>query len=204
MYDVESKEIKIILLGESGTGKSNLVNICCNLTFNKNSASNISSTILEKKIKISNISYILKFWDTAGQEKFRSLNNIFIKDSKICIFVYDVTREETFKALEYWIKSVKEILGNEMILGLVANKIDLEQKVSKEKGEKLAEDIGAFFLETSAKNNNGEFSEFVEKLVNEFLVKCSIKGWEFIDKDYGERITLSTDNHKKTKRKKCC
>ena len=73
-----------------------------------------------------------------------------------------------------------------MILGLVANKIDLEQKVSKEKGEKLAEDIGAFFMETSAKNNNGEFSEFVEKLVNEFLVKCSIKGWEFIDKDYGE------------------
>ena len=146
MYDIESKEIKIILLGESGTGKSNLVNICCNLTFNKNSASNISSTILEKKIKISNISYILKFWDTAGQEKFRSLNNIFIKDSKICIFVYDVTREETFKALEYWIKSVQEILGNEMILGLVANKIDLEQKVSKEKGEKLAEDIGAFFF----------------------------------------------------------
>ncbi len=203
MLNTEIIDIKIILIGESGTGKSNLVNICCNLKFNNNTASNISSSILEKRVEIDKIPYNLKFWDTAGQEKFRSLNNIFIKESRICIFTYDVSRPETFEALlNYWVKSSEEILGKEVIFGLVANKIDLEEKVKKEEGEKFAEEIGAMFFQTSAKNDQGEFSEFVDKLVKEFLNKSCLYGWEIIEKE--ERISLTSNFHVKTKNKNFC
>jgi small GTP-binding protein len=109
MYDDENG-IKIILLGETGTGKSNLINICCNLSFDPNTPSNITSSILEKTINLGKIQYNIKLWDTAGQEKFRSLNNLFIKDSKICIFVYDINNRITFEELDFWVKTVNGIL----------------------------------------------------------------------------------------------
>ena len=138
MLNTEIIDIKIILISESGTGKSNLVNICCNLKFNNNTASNISSSILEKRVEIDKIPYNRKFWDTAGQEKFRSLNNIFIKESRICIFTYDVSRPETFEALlNYWVKSSEEILGKEVIFGLVAKKLIWKKKLKKKKGKNL-------------------------------------------------------------------
>ena len=202
MLDNDTAEIKIILLGESGTGKSNLVNICCNLKFNKNSTSNISSSILEKKVTLGNIQYNLKFWDTAGQEKFRSLNNIFIKDSKICIFIYDVNNPKSFDALDYWVKTADEILEKKAIYGVVANKNDLEEKVSREKGEELAENLDAFFCETSAKNDKGEFAEFVNRLVEEFLIKNNLKGWEIISKD--ERISINTLYSGRTTKRSFC
>ena len=202
MLDNDSGEIKIILLGESGTGKSNLVNICCNLKFNKNSTSNISSAIFEKKINIGNIQYNLKLWDTAGQEKFRSLNNIFIKDSKICIFTYDVNNQNSFEALNYWIQVADEILEKKAVYGIVANKIDLEKKVSTEKGEEFARKLDALFFETSAKNDKGEFSEFVNKLVDEFLIKNHLKGWEIVSKE--ERISINTMHNKWSNKRKFC
>ena len=201
MLENDTAEIKIILLGESGTGKSNLVNICCNLKFNENSASNISSTILEKIITIGNIQYRLKFWDTPGQKKFRSLNNIFIKDSKICIFIYDINNPDTFEALNYWVKTVEEILGNNVVYGVVANKIDLEEIVDKKKGEELANKLDALFFEASAKNDKGEFSEFVNKLFEEFLNKNNLNGWEIVSKE--DMISISTLHNSYTKRKFC-
>ena len=202
MIDNEIIELKVILLGESGTGKTNLLNVCCNLKFNSNNIPNISASYLEKKVVISNITYGLKFWDTAGQEKYRSLNNIFIKDSNICIFVYDVTRPDTFKELNYWVEAAKEILGKKATFAIVANKIDLEQKVKKEEGENLAENIEGFFFEASAKNDKGEFSEFVDKLVNEYLKKNCLEGWEIISLE--GRISLSTNAHKKKNHHQCC
>ena len=203
IYDEENKDIKIILLGESGTGKSNLINICCNLKFNKNSVPNYSTSILDKKVLINNIQYNLQFWDTAGQEKFRSLNNIFIKDSKICIFVYDISSPPTFKELNYWVKSAKNILGKKAIYGLVGNKMDLEEKIKKEEGEKYAKDINAFFLQCSAKNDKGNFEEFVLILVNEFLNRNNLKGWEMYTKEESS-FTLNSSSANNRKKKKCC
>ena len=202
MFDIDTAEIKIILLGESGTGKSNLVNICCNLKFNQNTTSNVSSSILEKKITIGNVQYSLKFWDTAGQEKFRSLNNIFIKDSKICIFIYDVNNYESFEALNYWVKSAKEILGNDAVYGVVANKIDLEEKVSQNIGEEFANNLGALFCQVSAKDDTGEFTEFVNKLVEEYLNKNNLKGWEIVSKE--DRISITSLNNMQPSKKSFC
>ena len=191
MLDDDSA-IKIILLGESGTGKSNLINICCNLEFNPNTESNITSSILEKTINLGKIAYNIKLWDTAGQEKFRTVNNLFIKDSKICVFVYDVNNKATFKELDFWVKTVEDILGKDPILAVVGNKSDLKEEVKKNEGEEYAKKIGAFFLQTSAKNDKNGFSSFINILVEEFLFKNNLNGWEIISKE-NERLSINTD-----------
>ena len=148
-----ASEIKIILLGESGVGKTNLINILMGIPFNDNEKSNISNSYSEKKVKINNKCYKLNLWDTIGQEKFRQLTKIFYKDSKIVIFVFDITNKVSFEELQkYWVKDVKEQIGDEGIVkGVIANKIDLflDEKVSSEQGEEYANSIGAKFLSIS-------------------------------------------------------
>ena len=194
MLDDESA-IKIILLGESGTGKSNLINICCNLEFNPNTESNITSSILEKTINLGKIAYNIKLWDTAGQEKFRTVNNLFIKDSKICVFVYDVNNKKTFQELDFWVNAVEGILGKEPILAVVGNKSDLKEVIKKKEGEEYAKKIGAFFFQTSAKNDKNGFSNFINILVEEFLFKNNLNGWEIISKE-NERFSINSDYYK--------
>ena len=125
----------------------------------------------QKIINIENKKYMIEMWDTAGEEKFRSLTKIFIKDAKIIIFVYDITKEKSFNELDFWVNSAEEMLWDESIYGLAANKIDLfnEQKVEKKLGEKYAKDIGALFCETSAKEDQKGFQEFVEKLIKKLI-----------------------------------
>ena len=120
-------EIKIILLGESGVGKTNLINILMGIPFNDNEKSSASNSYSEKKVTINNKLYKLNLWDTIGQEKFRQLTKIFYKDSKIVIFVFDITSKESFDELQnYWVRDVKEQIGDDGIVkGVIANKMDL-------------------------------------------------------------------------------
>ena len=197
----ESNSIKIILLGEAGCGKTNLINACCGVAFNPISASNLTSSFSEKYVTIKNTKYCLKLWDTAGQEKFRSLNNLFIKDSNICILVYDITRKETYEELDYWKQTVTDILGDKPLIAVVGNKIDLfeQEQVTEEEGEEYAKKLGAKFKLSSAKKNPKEFEKFVESLLKEFLEKNKFNQWEFVA---NEAERLSIEKSVKPKKKK--
>ena len=199
----ESNSIKVILLGEAGCGKTNLINACCGLAFNPNSQSNLSSTFTEKYITVNNTKYCLKLWDTAGQEKYRSLNNLFIKDSNICILVYDITNKKSFNELDYWKKAVTDILGDKPLLAVVGNKIDLfvKEEVTEEEGEEYAKKIGAKFNLSSAKKQAKEFEKFVETLLKNFLEINKYNEWEFAA-NQSERLTI--EKTKKQKHKKSC
>ena len=195
-----ASEIKIILLGESGVGKTNLINILMGIPFNDNEKSNISNSYSEKKVTINNKCYKLNLWDTIGQEKFRQLTKIFYKDSKIVIFVFDITNKVSFEELQkYWVKDVKEQIGDEGIVkGVIANKIDLflDEKVSTEQGEEYANSIGAKFLSISAKTDSPKkFENFLISLVEEFIKK---KG-DVVDDP--NKINLQNGGIDK---KKCC
>ena len=201
MYQ-EDNSIKIILLGEAGCGKTNLINVCCDLEFDENSASNITASFSEKKITIKNTEYNLKLWDTVGQEKFRSLNSLFIKDSHICILVYDITMKKSFDELDFWLKTVEEKLGKRPLIAVVGNKIDLyeNEKVSEEEGKDYAKKLKAPFLLTSAKTDSKGFIKFVNKLVEQFLEKHKLNEWEFCGL-YTGTIKIDTKVHKKKKKK---
>ena len=168
---IKNKRIKIILLGEAGVGKTNLINVFFNKKFNSLSDSTSSPEFSQKKLKIGNNTYTLDVWDTAGQEKFSSITKIFVKGAHIVIFVYDITKEETFQRLPFWVKTVDELLWENSIFGLAANKIDLyaKEKVTKEQGKKYAEDIDAVFCETSAKEDAKGFNDFILTLVNKVI-----------------------------------
>ena len=185
MSDEDKEHIKIILIGDMSTGKTSLINAYFGMNFNSQVTTTLTPSVSQKEIKIEGTSYVIDMWDTAGQEKYRSMAKIFIKDSQIVIYVYDVTEEKTFDSLDYWVKSVEEVLGKNALLALVGNKIDLLEniKVLTEKGEKLAKDIGAIFYETSAKEDADGFQKFVKQLIEEFLDKNEIT------KGFGDKIS---------------
>ena len=165
--------IKLILVGDTGTGKTNLIQVSAGLPFNQLALTTTSCSYIQKKIKKDKKEYKVNLWDTIGQEKYRSLTKIFVKDSDIIILVYDITKRDTFESLKYWKQIVEEILGPDLILGVVGNKNDLylEEKVSEIEGKAYADSIGAKFKLTSAKNNPKEFSDFIEEMLDEYLKK---------------------------------
>ena len=178
MVDSEDEAIKVILLGESGVGKTNLINITNGLNFNNNEQVSSASSYCIKNLYVNGKEYSIKLWDTVGQEKLRNLTKLFYNDSKIVIFVYDITRKETFEELEnYWVKDVEEKLGKDIIRGVVANKMDLfiNEQVSREEGEKFAKSIGSQFLTCSAKEDNPKkFEDFLVRLYEQYLNKNTV------------------------------
>ena len=165
-------DIKVILIGEMATGKTSLINTCIGLEFKHKIKSTQSSSIMQKKLIINGKTYTINLWDTIGQEQFRSLTKIFMKGARIVIFVYDITRRETFEQLNFWIDNTKEVLGNKPILGIVGNKSDLyfNEEVKEEEAEEFAQKNNIPFQLTSAKTPKS-FSDFLEKLVINYIEK---------------------------------
>ncbi len=189
--------IKIILLGELSVGKTSLINAFLGNKFQEYK-STISSQFSQKIVKMEEAIYNIDLWDTVGNEKYRSITKMFIRDSHIVIFVYDITDRDTFTRLEFWVDSAKELLGEDPIYGLAGNKVDLfeNEKVKKEEGEKYAQKIGALFEVTSAKEDPEGFKNFVNQLLKQYFIKNN-------DNSVRDSVSIKTLKEKKEKRK-CC
>ena len=164
--------IKIILLGESGVGKTSIINVYQMETFKENVVSNLCCSNVNKTINIGNKEYILEIWDTAGQEKFRSLNQLFINDSNIIILVYDISNYNSFLELNYWNDYINERLNSKnFIVGLIGNKADLfeDEQVTKQEGIKYASDIDAYFSLISAKSDKKGVDNFFREIIEIYL-----------------------------------
>ena len=195
----EEKEIKVILLGEAGVGKTNLINRATGQDFNPFSKTTGSSSFSKMIVNVRNQNFEINLWDTIGQEQFRQLTKLFYNNSKIVIFVYDITSHKSIDELKnYWVKDIESKLGNDIIKGVVANKIDLylEEEVKEDEGEEFAKSIDAKFLTISAKTDNADkFKKYITELVEDFLLSGLNTG--------SDRITLSTNTHNKNN-KNCC
>ena len=151
MSDIES--FKVVLVGESGVGKTSIITQFIDQTFQEDQQSTTGGTFSTKSVKCGN-NKTLKFeiWDTAGQERYRSLTKMFYKDANAAILVYDITRKDSFEQLKlYWAEQIKECPEN-IIVVIAANKNDLIQKeeVDEEEARKFASDLGAIFVGTTA------------------------------------------------------
>ena len=167
--------IKVLFLGESGVGKTNIINILMGEIFNDNEITTISSHFSEKKIFLENKEYKLHLWQIPSQEKYRTLARLFYNNSKIFIFVYDITIKSSFDELKYyWIQDVEDKIGPDFVKGIIANKTDIfyDKKESIDDDKKLAKLKNAKFLEFSAKDEGPEKLErFLSELLKEYLQK---------------------------------
>ncbi len=173
---VENKmRLKLILLGDIGVGKSSIIQRYDENIFHEEKESTYNSYFIEKDINIKGQKITLELWDTAGQEQYRSMTKIFVKNSKIIILVYDITSLKSFESLNYWHDFIVKELGPNIILGLAGNKTDLifddnyNEEVSTEKGKEYASQIGANFSLISAKESAIEIRDLINELVTQYL-----------------------------------
>ena len=165
----QTEEIKVILIGRSGVGKTNLINTSIGLHFNSNECTTVSGSYVAKEYIINDKKYVAHLWDTAGQEAYRGITQLFFRDSKIIILVYDICSSSSLKDLNEWYEICEDTINNEHIYGIAGNKKDLylEEEVSEEEGRKFAESKNAKFKLVSAKDDPQSFIEFVEELIIE-------------------------------------
>ncbi|KAK4053762.1 GTPase Ryh1 [Microbotryomycetes sp. JL201] len=161
------KKFKLVFLGEQSVGKTSLIT-----RFMLPSASNIGLTVTERladvldgRLRQTGIDFLsktmyledrtvrLQLWDTAGQERFRSLIPSYIRDSSVAVVVYDITNRTSFMNTSKWVDDVRSERGNDVIIVLVGNKTDLNDKrqVTTEEAETKAKELNVMFIETSAK-----------------------------------------------------
>ena len=166
--------IKVILLGESGAGKTSIIKVFQMEKFNENIISTLCCNFISKSIEIENKKYKLEIWDTAGQERFRSLNQLFVKNANIIILVYDISSKNSFLELSYWYNFINERLNNKtFVLGLIGNKADLfeTEEVTEEEGKRYASEINAYFSLISAKTDKKGIDSYFIQIVTMYLRK---------------------------------
>ena len=173
LYGNPSKDVyQVVLLGESGIGsKTSLLNAIINKSFDYHCRSTSTATYASKQILLKNGNkLIIKFCDTPGQEKFRALTQLFMKDVDCVILGYDITAKSSFESIKtYWYKTSKEISGTDLIY-LLGNKIDLfeEREVEENEVRNYCEVEDIRYFEISCKNNSG-IKEIFDDLTNQLI-----------------------------------
>ncbi len=213
MMDDESYDLifKLILIGDTGVGKSNILSRYINNEFSLATQPTVGVEFGSKIIKKDDKSIKLQIWDTAGQERYKSITNAYYKGSKGAFIVYDISRKTTFENVDKWIGELKDNASEDVHIMIVGNKSDLEDKreVNTEEVAKKAEQYKIAFCETSAlKGKNIEFA--FESLVNEITKNVeNERKTEIKTEEESKTINLNTEEEKKVNseektKKKCC
>ena len=150
--------LKVTILGNSGVGKTSIILRYTKNEYNENILSSRGVSYSSKIVKVNNKDVQLDLWDTAGQEKFRSLGMYFYKDSYIVILVYDITNRDSFEDLKnVWYNDLKKYGEQYTVLAVVGNKCEMyeaENTVSEEEARQFAEEKNAVFMLVSAKTGD--------------------------------------------------
>ena len=230
MSEEEQIPYKVVLVGESGVGKTCIISQFINKSFDPDTVTSSMSQFIRKVMSFADDKTLtFDIWDTAGQERYRAMAKVFYKDAKVVILVYDITNPESFKEMkEYWYKEVEECGQKDVIYAVAANKSDLyeEAKVKEEEGEEFAKSINAIFATTSAKNDSGiqalfdniaqkildpnfDYSENEKKKKEEYKKKKNAEAKrennnQNINPTKSIKLKASDVNDKNEKKKKCC
>ncbi|TSK49617.1 Ras-related protein Rab-6B [Bagarius yarrelli] len=151
---------------QGSIGKTSLITRFMYDSFDNTYQATIGIDFLSKTMYLEDRTVRLQLWDTAGQERFRSLIPSYIRDSTVAVVVYDITNVNSFQLTSKWIDDVRTERGGDVIIMLVGNKTDLEEKrqISIEEGEQRAKELNVMFIvETSAKSGNSNVKQTVNR-----------------------------------------
>jgi len=159
---------KVVIIGDSGVGKSNIFTRFMRNEFALDSKSTIGVEFSAKNIPVKDRVVKAQVWDTAGQERFQALAKSYYRGAVGCLLVYDISNYESFKHVDKWLRQVKDSAEPHLVTLLIGNKSDLEEKraVKQEEALEYAEKHGMGFIETSAKDDVNIQTAFT-KLVTE-------------------------------------
>jgi Ras-related protein Rab-6A len=213
MTEEDIQHFKIIFLGDQFVGKSSILNRFYQDKFEPDYQATIGLDFHSKNVNINNSVVRLLLYDTAGQEKFKSLIPMYIRDANIIIVVYDISNKESFTHTEHWVNETKDLKREDAIFVLVGNKIDLEDKraVESREAEEFANEKGFLFYEVSAKTGENVEDLFEKKIFPEMGRKYNIgdeeeegEGGEVAQNRNDGGIKLGNNNQAPKKKGGCC
>jgi small GTP-binding protein len=152
MAEDPSLLFKVVIIGDSGVGKSNLMTRYTSNDFGPETQPTIGVEFMTKNVKVGGRDAKVQIWDTAGQERFRAISRSIYHGAKGALLVYDITRQETFDNIPQWLQELKVHVHATCQIFLIGNKCDLDhlRVVKKETADRFARENGLSFLETSA------------------------------------------------------
>ena len=197
--------LKYIIIGDSAVGKSNILLRYIHDKFNEEFHTTIGVEFGAKNIPIDNQIFRIQIWDTAGQEAFRSITRAYYKNSVCACVVYDITNRSTFDNIKLWVEDCKKLSPKTVLMVLVGNKIDLENKreVTYDEGSTYAQKNGMLFFECSAKSGKNiddifyQSTKEIDKRIKEGFYDLSNENCVVKRNTTTETITLNKDNNSK-------
>lgn len=205
---------KIVLVGDSGVGKSNLLTRFTKNEFNFKSATTIGVEFSTRTVEVKNKKIKAQVWDTAGQERFRAITNAFYRGAVGALLVYDITKHESYMNVEKWLKELREHGDSKMVHMLVGNKSDLKhlRAVPTEEAASFAEKNNLSFIEASALDSSNVDTAFENVLKDVYGILNQIQSGNQEDSGYGKAskapvsIKLNGKDSATAKKddKKCC
>lgn len=203
---------KVVLVGDSGVGKSNILSRFTRNEFNLQSKATIGVEFATRSINVEGKTLKAQIWDTAGQERYRAITSAYYRGAVGALLVYDITKGESFNNLERWLKELRDHADDRIVVLVVGNKCDLRhlREISEEEGKVFAENNSVATVETSALDATNIDTAFQLLLTGIYegmkarQVEAAAAA-EAQEPGQGTSVTLSpTTTGKKAKQKKCC
>mmetsp|Transcript_27822 Transcript_27822/g.41062 ORF Transcript_27822/g.41062 Transcript_27822/m.41062 type:complete len:212 (-) Transcript_27822:319-954(-) len=186
---------KLVLIGDSGVGKSCLLLRFADDAFTESYISTIGVDFRFRTVKIDKKTVKLQIWDTAGQERFRTITSAYYRGADGIIMVYDVTCQESFEHVNDWLKEVNRYASEGTCKLLVGNKSDrtADKVVTAEQAKEFADELGIAFLETSAKSAKNVEEAFLT-MAGELVKQREARAAASAPKEDKKKVSLNANN----------
>nr|XP_033780896.1 ras-related protein Rab-11A-like [Geotrypetes seraphini] len=201
---------KIVLIGDSGVGKSNLLSRFTRNEFNLESKSTIGVEFATRSIRVDNKTVKAQIWDTAGQERYRAITSAYYRGAVGALLVYDIAKYLTYENAERWLKELQDHADGNIIIMLAGNKSDLRhlRAVPTDEAKSFAEKHGLSFMETSALDSTNVETAFHNILAEIYRIVSQRQMAGQQDREFGPSSSIEPikvlPTHQEPKSVQCC
>lgn len=190
-----STKYKVIMVGDSTVGKTSLVNFYVDKVVCDDFVSTVGVDFKNKSLIINDQEIVLQIWDTAGQEKFRSITKSYFRRADAIVVVFDINNRDTFNAVQAWMTSIEEQLDRKVPIALIGNKLDIGQQIPYQEIDQVAEKYKVQYFSTSAKTGEG---------IEECFLYIANSIFENAQNPHEEEEDIQIDKYSGKKGKKDC